>query len=332
VPASRIDSFEVSSQALAGNALGDPATRRLWVYLPSGYDDGRGRFPVAYLLAGFSKTGVSFLQFEAWEENLQQRMDRLLAEGRIRPMLVVLPDAYTRLGGSQYINSTATGQYQDFLLEVVRWADGNLRTIPHRSARAIVGKSSGGFGAIRAAMDHPSVFGLVADHSGDKYFDGCYGPTLARFSRATAQVDLERAFRDPVGLHPHHTAFFDVMEVLALSACYSPNASSRFGFDLPVDLETGELLQEVWSRWKAHDPITRVDASADALRSLDFVYLDCGRLDEYNMLVGSRLMHRRLEALDIRHTYEEFDDGHFHTSYRYDVSLAAISRSIQHES
>jgi hypothetical protein len=181
-------------------------------------------------------------------------------------------------------------------------------------------------------MDHPSVFGLVADHSGDKYFDGCYGPTLARFSRATAQVDLERAFRDPVGLHPHHTAFFDVMEVLALSACYSPNASSRFGFDLPVDLETGELLQEVWSRWKAHDPITRVDASADALRSLDFVYLDCGRLDEYNMLVGSRLMHRRLEALDIRHTYEEFDDGHFHTSYRYDVSLAAISRSIQHES
>lgn len=332
MPASRIHSQEFNSPSLAGNPLGDPTSRRVWAYLPPGYDEGRVRYPVVYLLASFSKIGVSFLQFEAWEEGLQHRMDRLTQDGRIRPMVVVLPDASTRLGGSQYLNSEATGRYQDYLLEIVQWADENLRTIPSKSARAVAGKSSGGFGALRAAMDHPSVFGLVADHSGDKYFELCYGPTIPRFLKAATQLDVEKAFRDPIGTRPHNPAFFDVMEILALSSCYSPNSASRLGFDLPVDLATGEILEDVWRRWMSHDPVRRIEASADALRSLELIYLDCGRLDEYNLHVGTRLLHRRLEALGLRHVFEEFDDGHFHTSYRYDVSLAAISRAIEYES
>lgn len=331
MPASRIYAEDIPSRALAGNPLGDPSTRRALVYLPPGYDEGRRRYPVVYLLASFGKTGASLLQFQAWEEPLQARLDRLLDEGRIRPMLVVLPDAFTRLGGSQYINSEATGRYQDYLLELVQWADQTLRTIPTKSARAVVGKSSGGFGALRAGMDHPAVFGLVADHSGDKYFEMCYGPTLPRFLRAIAQHDPERALKDPVGTRPHNQAFFDIMEVLALSACYSANPASRFGFDLPVDLATGEILEEVWTRWTAQDPVRRVESKAEALRSLELLYLDCGRSDEFNLHVGTRLLHRRLEDLGIRHMYEEYDDGHFHTAYRYDVSFTALSRAFEHD-
>jgi enterochelin esterase family protein len=331
VSASRILSADLDSRVLAANPLGDPATRKVLAYLPPDYDDSSRRYPAVYLLAGFTRTGESFLQFQAWEETLHQRMDRLVRVGLVQPMLVILPDGFTRLGGSQYINSEATGRYQDYLLEIVEWADRTLRTVPDRSSRAVAGKSSGGFGALRAAMDHPEVFGLVADHSGDKYFEHCYGPLIPRFLRAVHHHDIDQVWADPPRTRPHDGAFFDIMEMLAYSASYSPNKASAFGLDLPVDMATGEIRPDVWSRWLAHDPVRRVEASAEALRSLRLLFVDCGRLDEYNMVYGCRLLHRRLDDRGIRHHYEEFDDGHFHTAYRYDVSLAAISDAIQRD-
>src|SRR3989304_1007343 len=122
----------VRSGVLQGNALGDPVERPVHVYLPSDYAKTGERYPVAFLLAGFAGSGASFLDYEAWDETIRQRMDRLAASGRIRPMLLVLPDATTRFGGSQYINSTATGRYQDYLLELVDWADHTFRTRPAR--------------------------------------------------------------------------------------------------------------------------------------------------------------------------------------------------------
>ncbi|HET7009211.1 MAG TPA: alpha/beta hydrolase-fold protein [Anaerolineales bacterium] len=321
----------VQSRTLTGNPLGDPSERALFAYLPPGYDETRQRYPAVYFLPGFTRTGASYLNFEAWEENLQQRMDRLLAQGAVRPMVLVLIDGFTRLGGSQYLNSPATGLYQDYVFELVEHCDAALRTIPRPSARAVIGKSSGGFGALRAAMDRPGTFGLVLDHSGDKYFEMCYGPSLPRFLHACRHHDPYALFLDPWRARPHDQAFYDIMEILAYSACYSPSPRTRFGFDLPLDLDTGEIRTEVWDRWIEHDPIRRVTGRADAFRDLQLLFLDCGTKDEFNMLVGSRLFHRRLEEAGIAHVYEEFDGGHSRTHHRYDVSLAAISRAIEHE-
>ena len=56
-------------------------------------------------------------------------MDRLIAAGTISPMIAVMPDCFTYYGGSQYINSTATGNYEDYLTEeIVPFVDGNFRT------------------------------------------------------------------------------------------------------------------------------------------------------------------------------------------------------------
>jgi enterochelin esterase family protein len=311
--------------------LGDPSQRKIISYLPAGARAAGRRFATVYVLAGFTRTGSSLLAFQPWEETFSERMDRLIAEGRLQPMIVIFPDGMTRLGGSQYINSSATGRYQDHLMEVVAWADGTLPTIPRASARAVAGKSSGGYGALRAGMDHPEAFGLVADHSGDSYFEMCYGPALVRFVRAIGRHDLERCFRDPRNSRPHDQAFFDIMEVLAMASCYSPAPGSPWGFDLPVDPATGEIRGDVWARWKEQDPLNLVEAKAEALRGLRLLYLDCGDRDEYQLDVGTRLFHRKLEDLKIPHHYETFDDGHFNTSYRYDVSLTAISRAIDHD-
>jgi enterochelin esterase-like enzyme len=195
--ASRVVLEEIESTALRGNPLGDPSTRPVWLYMPPGYDESDERYPAVYLLAGYSGTGRTFLNQRPWEEDIQQRMDRLIETGACRPMVLVLPDGFNRYGGSQYIDSAGTGRYQQYLLEIVRMVDARYRTRPARAFRAIAGKSSGGFGALTAAMDHPQVFGLVADHSGDKGFDNVYahgrgghGCGVLAQSRRTARLRM----------------------------------------------------------------------------------------------------------------------------------------------
>lgn len=323
----RVEDFR--SDVLRGNALGDPSERTVHVYLPEAYANEPERFPVVFLLAGFGGAGASYLRYEAWEEDIRQRMDRLVRDGRVRSMILILPDCMTRFGGSQYINSPATGRYQDYLLELVDWADHSFRTAPRREARAIAGKSSGGFGAVTMAMDHPEVFGLVGDHSGDKYFDACYRPGLPRLHRALESTpNLPKLLADPRAARPHDQAFRDVMELAALSSCYSPNADAPFGFDLPMDPSTGAERPEVWQRWLAHDPLLRLPAAADPLASLRLLYLDCGASDEYYLNIGTRLFHQELARRSIPHSYEPFAGGHFGLDYRLDHSLEAISRSV----
>jgi S-formylglutathione hydrolase FrmB len=169
----------VQSEVLRGNPLGDPFVRQVPIYIPPDYDLSSQRYPVAFVLAGFTGRGLSFLNDSAWGETIAQRMDRLIAQGKVHPMILVMPDCFTRIGGSQYINSPAVGQYEDHVVkELVQFVDANYRTRASRDHRAVVGKSSGGYGAMILAMRHPDVFGLMASHSGDAYFELCYKPDM----------------------------------------------------------------------------------------------------------------------------------------------------------
>ncbi len=318
----------VESQVLRGNALNDPAVRQLPIYLPPGYERDRRHYPVVYVLAAYTGCGRKLLNWEAWEENLQQRMDRLIAEGRSRPMILALPDCFTRYGGSQYLNSTATGRYQDYLLEVVHWVDARFRTLADRDHRAVAGESSGGFGALTAAMLHPETFGLVGDLSGDKFFEACYARDLLAIPDLVARLDVPAILADPAALHPKGDSFHALMSAAAMSACYSPNPDAPLGFDWPVDPFTGERLPDVWSRWKAHDPIECVAPCAETLRSLRLLYFDCGEHDEYSLHLGTRLIAKRLSELGIRFRRESFDGGHRDLKHRYDLFLSAFSAAM----
>ena len=146
----------ITSEVLRDNPLGDPPTRRVPVYLPPGYADTQARYPVVYLLTGFTGRGTFLLNDSTFDENIQERMDRLIAKGEVQPMILVMPDGFTRYGGSQYLNSSATGRYEDHLIEeLVPFIDGHYRTRAEAGYRAIAGKSSGGYGAIVQAMRHP---------------------------------------------------------------------------------------------------------------------------------------------------------------------------------
>ncbi len=320
----------VASDALRGNPLGDPFVRRVPVYLPPGYETSRARYPVVFVLTGFTGRGTMLLNDAAWDEALPQRMDRLIAEGKVQPMILVMPDCFTRIGGSQYLNSSAVGQYEAHVVkELVAFVDKKYRTLADRDHRAVVGKSSGGYGSVILAMRHPDVFGLMASHSGDMYFELCYKPDIVSALRALPKLGgLDKFWDEIPTIRPKGKDFHDALNVVAMAACYSPNPAAPHGFDLPFDAETGELREDVWQRWLEWDPVYLIDKHIDALRSLRLIYLDAGLRDEFNLQYGARIFAKRLKECGIPCVHEEFDDGHFGIQYRYDVSFKAISDAI----
>ena len=108
---------------------------------------------------------------------------------------------------------------------------------------------------------------------------------------------------------------------LCMAATYDPDPKAPNGFRLPFNLETGERIEARWKAWLAHDPIHMVERHAKALRSLRGIYIDCGWADQYHIHYGTRILSRRIAALGIAHTYEEFDDNHSDIDYRMDTSL-----------
>ncbi|MGH9361633.1 MAG: alpha/beta hydrolase [Thermoanaerobaculia bacterium] len=323
-----VESFD--SSALRGNPAGDPSEREVAVVLPRAAPP-EARFPVLIVLAGFTSTGLMALNRRAWLPTFPEQLDRLRDRGAIGDMIAVLPDAFTIYGGSQYLNSTATGRYQDMLADdLVAWVDRRFPTHAAARHRAVAGKSSGGFGALSLAMDRPGLVSAVACHSGDMYFDYCY---LNDFPRLLAQLDrhggLEKFIDSFLAAPKKPSEQILAMSIVAMTAAYSPNPEKPRRLDLPFDPRTGEVLPEVWQRWLERDPVRRVEAAAGALRSLRLLYLDCGSRDQFQLHLGLRILRQRLTRLGIPHQAEEFDDDHTDTGYRWEVSLPKLWEAIR---
>jgi S-formylglutathione hydrolase FrmB len=321
----------IDSEALRGNRLGDPSIRRVAVWLPPSYAAAPDRrYPVIYWLAGFTGTGEMMFQSTPWQPGLGERLDRLVARGTMGEVIVVAPDGFNRLGGSQYLDSPSSGAYESHLTtEVIPAVDHRFRTLATRAARGIGGKSSGGFGALVLAMRHPALFAAVACHSGDAYFELSVLPDVAKTVRTLRRhggIDgFLRYFDATEAKRPDDIT---TIMLLALGACYSPDPTRPHGIALPFDLDTGEIDWPVWRRWKAWDPVEMVAAHADALRALALLFIDAGTRDEWSLDLGARILTRRLAALHVPFEHQEFEDGHRGINYRYDVSLPKLAAAL----
>jgi enterochelin esterase-like enzyme len=330
---SRVEQLTFTSRALEGNPLGDPTTRAVAVYLPPGHDDHADRhYPVIYLLSSHGNTGPGLMNWRPWDVTIKDQIDALYDSGQMPPAILVLPDMWTRFGGSQYINSAGMGRYEDYLIdEIVPLIDRSFRTTPDRDHRGIMGRSSGGFGAITQAMHHPDVFGAFACQSGDLYWEYTCLPGLSRMHQHLERHGGLDAFIDAIPtLRPKSGAFWDLIMTVCWSAAFGSNPDAPHGFDLPIDPATGALNECVWSRWLEHDPIRKLDdpAYADALRRARLAFIDVGQFDEYQLQVGARVLHQKMDALGIPHVYEEYPDGHRDTHYRYDASLPRLAEAL----
>jgi enterochelin esterase family protein len=329
----RVETPWLESRVLQGNLPGDDTTRMLPVYLPPGYDSGSQRYPVIYVLSGHGSTGPTMLNSPPWGESFPEKLDRLIVDGLVPPVIAVLPDCWTIFGGAQFINSSALGQYEDYIIdELVPHVDATYRTLAAREHRGVTGKSSGGYGAMVQGMRHPEIFGALASHSGDIYFEFGLLPDLAKLHANLLRLGgLESYISQIAGFKPKdHNPFFSVLGMLCYGAAYAPNPAAPRGFDLPVDMETGALVEDVWQRWLEWDPVRMIDRPEhiEAYRSMRYVYLDCGLWDDLNFTPGTRVMSNKLKAAGIPHDCEFFPDGHLDVSYRYDVSLPRLVAAL----
>jgi enterochelin esterase-like enzyme len=311
----------IVSEALRDNPLGDPYERPVWIYLPPGLSaSGSTRVPVIYVIQGLTGQVDMWWNRTAFRPNVPELADALFSEGTVPPAILVFVDAWTSLGGSQYLNSPGTGRYMDYLSdEVTSFVDGLYPTIADRDHRALTGKSSGGYGAMVVPMMRPDVFGALGTHAGDALFELCYlpefGPTV-RALRDEYGGSFQR-FWDDFRSRPASSKGSDhvLLNMYCMAACYS--AEPDGSVILPFDPETGQLRPDVWARWLAVDPVRMAPDHADVLRSMRGIYIDAGKRDEFYLDLGAQAFARELEAIGVEYFFELFDAGHGAIEYRY---------------
>jgi S-formylglutathione hydrolase FrmB len=281
-----------------------------------------------YVIQGYSGQVDMWTGRSAFEPTVIERVDSMFASGECPPAVVVFVDAWTSLGGSQFLNSTSTGRYLDYLCdEVVEFVDGRYPTAPHRNRRGIAGKSSGGYGAMVVPMLRPDVFGALASHAGDALFEYCY---LAEFGKTIRRLrdDFEGSwdvfFEKLAAADRFDFEKFEPIMVYGCAAAWSPDLRNPGKALLPFDVASGRVDYEVWELWLEKDPVRMAQHHADALRSMRRIYLDAGKADEFHLDLGAQAFSAELDELGVAHTLELFDGKHGGLTYRYPGAIREL--------
>jgi S-formylglutathione hydrolase FrmB len=319
----RWQELSFASEALRDNPLGDPHQRPVYVWTPPSYDEGEQRYPAVYLLQGFTGLAPAWFNVRPWRRSVPEEIDELAPEA-----IVVLVDAFTALGGSQFVDSAAIGRYHTYLCDdLVPWIDTQFRA----GARALHGHSSGGYGAMVNAMLRPDLFAGFATHAGDALFEDSYQHEFTDVVRALRDSydgsyqrfwEDFRSGRQPLAKPTDHS----LVNIYAMAAAYSEG-------EMPFDPETGELRDQVWSRWLQWDPVrmAREPRYAEALRSMRAIWIAAGKRDEFNLDLGAVAFHRAVTAAGVDENvvhFELHDGGHFDTAWTVTAALSYLAERL----
>ena len=328
----RIERWVLDSKLLS-NRLGDPTEREILTHIaPEGLDmiEQGGELPVLIYLAPFTSSGPARAGWKAFAETLPQRHERLVKSGEMKPAVLVMPDTFTTLGGNQFVDSPVMGKWSSWLSQALKPAI--ISRYSTNGKFALVGKSSGGYGALVNAMLQPGEWDGVACHSGDMGFETMFLPTfpetlthVGKFGGAPEYVEHIRNAERMSGPDFHS------LMICAMAASYDPRKPSDanpLGIVLPLESKTAEVHEEAWSKWLSFDPLTMVEHKHEALRQLSALFIDCGGQDQYHIQYGSRRFVSRLLKLDINHAWEEFAGTHSGIDYRLDLSFAFLSENL----
>jgi S-formylglutathione hydrolase FrmB len=303
----RYERITIHGTALEGNLEGDVPDRKVSIYLPSGYSKNvrRRRYPVLYILHGFGESDDTWFRDPRAEHsvNLPRAVDEAFAQG-VREMIVVVPDAHTKLIGSMYSSSPVTGDWETFVTrDLVSYIDSHYRTLARPESRGLAGYSMGGYGAVRIGMKHPHVFSSWYAMSPCCMAPGIepqatvLGPAFERASKVKSPDDLS-------GLD------FLTLVVLSSSAAWSPNPQRPpFFFDLPV--QGGKPVPDVIAAWVANSPIAMLPQYIPNLKTYQAIAFEAGDQDAQTGIEESiRLMDRLFTLYGISHDAEIYEGNH----------------------
>lgn len=301
-----IEHIEIEAKSLTANQLGDPTTQKCLVYLPSGYaEDAERRYPVLYLLHGFSLSSV----LEDWGSVVAEAMDSFVAANPSQAFIVVIPNGANTVHGSYYVNSSVSGSWENYIIgDLVRAIDTRYRTIADKGSRAIAGHSMGGFATLRLAMLHSDLYNTAYAMSPcclDLQDDfTSTNPEWKRVVALKSVADIQAAARQEN---------FWVTALAAFAIAASPDPKAPIEADLPYRESGGRLLPvlPVVSRWKRVMPLNMIrDHQAD-LEALSGLAIDYGYEDDFSHIPDtSRQFGEKLLALHIPVVVEGYHGDH----------------------
>ena len=294
-----VQRIKVHGKSLEGNLAGDSPDRDVSIYLPPSYQTDRSRrYPVLYLLHGFTDSDEKWFGGQPHFINVPTVVDQGLAKGPAREMILVMPNAYTRYAGSFYGSSVVTGDWENYVAqELVSYVDTHYRTIANVASRGLAGHSMGGYGTIRIGMKRPDVFSSLYAMS-----SCCLAANmLSRENMASAEGihSLEDFVKAP----------FLTKAVVAVAAAWSPNPKNPpFFFELPS--KNGEVQPAVMAQWAANAPVSLVSQYVPNLRRLRAIAFDVGEQDSPALTAGVRQLDQVLGQFDIPHVFELYEGNH----------------------
>jgi len=309
--AGRLVEVKVSAPALKGNLLGDPVEQSVAIYLPPSYDTSPAkRFPTLYLLHGFLGNNKAWTTGGYQGMSLRPLMDEMIKGGKIREMIVVVPNGWNTYKGAFYTNSTVTGNWEDYIYrDLVQNVDANYRTIARPESRGIAGHSMGGYGAIVLAMKHPDVFSAVYALS-----PCCLGMEGDLTSENAAWLKTIRlTSKDQLKAKPETPDEFYPVVFVAISAAFSPNPTrGPFYVDFPYEERDGRLEknESAFARWRAKMPLYMVDENKENLLKLRGIFLDYGQKEEFPAIrTTSQQFSKALAERNVPHMFEVYEGG-----------------------
>ena len=292
--------IKVYSHAIEGNLAGDPAERDVTVYLPPSYKAEPGRrYPVLYMLHGFTDDDS---QWFGWEEhwiNLHEVIDAALADGQTREMIVVMPNAYNRYKGSMYSSSVTIGDWETFVAkELVQYIDAHYRTIPDASGRGLAGHSMGGYGTIRLGMKYPEVWSAIY----------LLSPCCMQNSSLRSDPEMMREVEDITTFEQLESASFQARATFASAAAWAPNPENPpFYLDLPY--RGGKPVMEVTAELSANRTLYVIHQYIHNLKKLRAIGLDAG-LQDHGISESTRKLHDLLDSYQVPNQYESYEGDH----------------------
>jgi S-formylglutathione hydrolase len=302
----------IEAPSLANNLVGEPTAREVVVYLPPAYFTTQRRFPVVYYLAGYDDRGMTGF-------TLPKDLDQLIADDKVHDTIVVVADGISRAGGSFYVNSSATGNWEDYITtDLVSYVDGHFRTLARATARGITGHSMGGFGALSIAVHHPEVFGAVYAMSPGLFDEN--GLRESQMFDSDSDVDSFLELQslltglttaDALGRTPGYEDF-----TVSYGLAFAPNAKRQpLPFDYPFSLVAGKAVRDdaIWLTWQRGFGGLAETARRDrsSWMKLKGVAIDYGVDDEYPWIPkGCVHLAEQLKAAGIAVTIESFSGAH----------------------
>ncbi|HUF00391.1 MAG TPA: alpha/beta hydrolase [Anaerolineales bacterium] len=305
--------IKISAPSLSDNLVGEPTERTIYVYLPPSYSTTDKHYPVIYYLPGYGDSAMIGFR-------LPGDVDSLIESGQVKEMIIVVASGDSKLGGSFYVNSPMTGNWEDHIVDdVVGYVDDHFRTLPQAESRGITGHSMGGFGALNIAMHRPDVFGAVYSMS-----PGLFDENGLAESFMFAQERIIRNFVDyekelaALSLGEAQKRMFASPQEFSLAYGYAfaPNPDRQPPyFDYPYTEVDGQLVRddEVWKKWESGFGGIAEEAVQykDNLLRLKGILVDYGIHDE-NLWIpkGSEYYGEQLTAAGIPVKVESYNGNH----------------------